>query len=84
VEYLSSHRIRRDSVLAVVVADSSTPPPYLDLLTKAALVCMEPTGGKIATAFEVKGFPAFFLLDSDGVVAVNGYDPATLPEPATV
>lgn len=84
VEYLSRHHIGRNSVLAVVAADSGTTPPYLDRLAAAALVCVEPTGGEIATAFQVKGFPAFFLLDVDGVVAVNGYDPATLPEPAAV
>jgi thiol-disulfide isomerase/thioredoxin len=84
VEYLSEHRIGRDSVLAVVAADNSTPAPYLEQLAEVALACVEPTGGEIATAFQVKGFPAFFLLDADGVVAVNGYDPATLPEPATV
>ena len=60
------------------------PLPYLDQLAEVALVCVEPTGGEIARAFEVNGFPAFFLLDADGVVAVSGYDPSTLPEPATV
>ena len=84
VEYLSRHHMRRDSVLAVVAADSSTPPSYLDRLAEVALACVEPTGGEIATAFQVQGFPAFFLVDADGVVAVNGYDPATLPEPTTV
>jgi thiol-disulfide isomerase/thioredoxin len=84
LEYLSRHRIGRDSVLAVVAADSSTPAPYLEQLAEVALACVEPTGGEIATAFEVQGFPAFFLLDPDGAVAVNGYDPAALPEPAAV
>lgn len=84
VEYLSRHHIGRDSVLAVVAADNSTPAPYLEQLADVALACVEPTGGEIAKAFQVAGFPAFFLLDADGVVAENGYDPATLPEPATV
>jgi thiol-disulfide isomerase/thioredoxin len=84
VEYLSRHRIGRDSVLAVVAADNSTPAPYLEQLAEVALACVEPTGGEIATAFQVTGFPAFFVLDADGVVAENAYDPATLPEPARV
>jgi hypothetical protein len=84
LEYLSRHHIGRDSVLAVVAADKSLPAPYLEQLEEVALACVEPPSGEIATAFEVAGFPAFFLLTADGVVAVNGYDPATLPEPATV
>jgi thiol-disulfide isomerase/thioredoxin len=84
VEYLSAHHIERTSVLAVVAADDPTPAPYLEQLAEVALTCVEPTRGEIATAFQVAGFPVFFLLDVDGVVAVSGYDPATLPEPATV
>ncbi len=84
VEYLSRHRIGRDSVLAVVAGDASTPPPYLDRLAEVAQACVEPNDGEITKAFEVTGFPAFCLLDADGAVAASGYDPAALPEPVTV
>ena len=84
LEYLSSHRIGRDSVLAVVASDDGTSPPFQDQLVEVAQTCVEPHEGEIVKAFEVAGFPAFFLLDADGVVAASGFDPATLPEPAAV
>jgi hypothetical protein len=84
LEYVITHRIGRDSVLAVVAQDSVTPAPYLDRLAEVAQVCVEPSDGEIAKAFQVSGFPAFCLLDADGAITVSGYNPATLPEPVTV
>jgi hypothetical protein len=84
LEYLSSHRIGRDSVLTVVASDDGTSPPFQDQLAKVAQACVEPHEGMAAKAFEVVGFPAFFLLDADGVVAASGHNPAALPEPAAV
>jgi hypothetical protein len=81
LDYLSRHRIGRESALVVVAADDGTRAPYLDRLAEAAQACVEPTEGQIARAFQVAGFPAFFLLDADGVVTAEGYDPAALPEP---
>jgi hypothetical protein len=83
-EYLRVHRVSRDSVLAVSIGSGSEPQPYLAELAPLAQVCAEPEDGAITRAFEVTGFPWFFLLDADGVVIASGYDPATLPEPATV
>ena len=84
VEYVSNHRLGRDSVLAVIEGGDDEPVPYLDQLAEVALVCVEPAGGEVARAFEVNGFPLFFLLDADSVVAVSGYDPSMLPAPAAV
>ena len=84
VEYVSRHRIARDSVLAVVAGDDGAPPPYLDRLAEVARACVVQQDGDIAKAFRVTGFPAFCLLDADGAVAASGYDPTALPEPATV
>jgi hypothetical protein len=84
VEYLSNHRLGRDSVLAVIQSGDDEPVGYLDQMAEVALVCVEPADGKVARAFEVNGFPLFFLLDADGAVAVSGYDPAMLPAPAAV
>jgi hypothetical protein len=84
MEYLASHHIARDSVLVVVADGDSAPPPYLAELAPVARICVEPGDGEIMRAFKVAGFPAFFLLDANGAVALSGYDPAALPEPATV
>jgi hypothetical protein len=84
LEYVNRHRIRRDSVLAVVAQDSTTPAPYLARLAKVAQVCVEPNDGEIARAFQVSGFPAFCLLDANGAIAVSSYNPAALPEPTTL
>jgi hypothetical protein len=83
-DYLRAHDFGRDSVLAVSVGPGSTPQAYLSELAPVARICVEPEDGEIARAFKVPGFPSFFLLDPDGSVAGNGYDPAALPEPATV
>jgi thiol-disulfide isomerase/thioredoxin len=84
VEYLIRHRIARDSVLAVIAGDNNAPPPYLDRLAEVTQACVVQDDSDIAKAFKVTGFPAFCLLDADGAVAASGYDPTTLPEPATV
>jgi hypothetical protein len=82
LDYLTDHRIERDSVLAVVQGAASAPPPYLDRVAGMARVCIEPDGGEIGRAFNVTGFPAFCLLDADGAVVVSGFDPSVLPAPA--
>lgn len=82
MEYLSSHRIGRDSVLVVIQGGRV---PYLDQIAEVALVCVEPADGEeVVRAFKVNGSPVFFLLDADGAVAESGYDPAMLPAPAAV
>lgn len=83
-EYLRIHRVSRDRVLAVSVGSGTDPQPYLTELARLAQICVEPENGMIARAFEVTGFPWFFLLDPGGVVIASGYDPAKLPEPAAV
>ena len=84
VEYLSSHRIGRDNVLAMVAGSITDPPPYLDRLAEVAQVCFEPVDGEVARAFGVKGFPVFAVLDASGALITSGHDPAQLAEPATV
>src|ERR1700735_377462 len=84
VEYLRNYRLGRDSVLAVIQGGHDEPVPFLDRLAEVALVCVEPADGMVSRAFEVNGYPLFFLLDADGAVTVNGYDPSMLPAPAAV
>jgi hypothetical protein len=81
-DYLSGHRVLRDSVLTVVVGSASEPPPYLDRLADSTQICVVPDDAGVIKAFKVKGFPAFFLLDAAGTVLATGYDPAMLPHPA--
>jgi hypothetical protein len=83
-DYLDAHGVRRDSVLAVSVGPGSAPAPYLAELAEVAQICVEAEGGEITEAFKVTGFPAFFLLNADGAVAVSGFAPSALPEPAQV
>src|SRR5215469_17182207 len=66
VEYLSDHCLGRDSVLAVIQGGHDEPAPYLDQIAEVAFVCVEPADGEVARAFEVNGYPLFFLLDADG------------------
>jgi hypothetical protein len=84
VEYVSSHRIGRDSVLAVIAGSASEPPPYLAQLAEAAQVRIEPADGDVIHAFRVQEFPAFCVLDSGGALIASGHDPSALPEPAMV
>jgi hypothetical protein len=83
IDYLREHRIDPGSVLAIVGA-SSDGAPYLDQLTQVAAVCLEQEDGAMARAFKVGGFPAFCLLDGNGVVIGSAANPVLLPEPAPV
>jgi hypothetical protein len=80
VDYLQANHVARDAVLAVVLAGADESVAYLDRLAEVAKVCVQPTDGELAAAFQVIGYPAFCLLDADGAVQVIGYDPAELPE----
>jgi hypothetical protein len=79
--YVAQNRLSKNSVLAVVVGNEDSPPPYLSQLTEVALVCADGLDGPVSRAFNVAGFPAFCLLDSDGSVLAAGFNPVDLPEP---
>jgi len=84
VDYVRAHRIGRNEVLAVVIAQASDSVPYLADLAEVARVCAEPSDDSIERAFAVQAFPAFFVLDAAGTVRGSSYDPAALPAPVTV
>ena len=72
--------LRPDGVLAVVATETGAA-DYIAKLSGAASVCLEPQGGSLGNAFQLKGFPSFFLLNADGVIVASAFDPKTLPEP---
>jgi hypothetical protein len=84
IDYLGSNAIGRESVLAVIEGSDDGPPPYLDQLTEVAQVCAGPDGDKVSEAFKARGYPAFCLLDADGVLLASGVHPSMLTEPAGV
>jgi hypothetical protein len=79
VERSREHPGGRDRVFAVVVADESQDPqPYLEQLAGSARVALEEPAGPVAHAFDVQGFPAFALVDADGVVLASASDVAAI------
>ncbi|WP_051581300.1 hypothetical protein [Pseudonocardia acaciae] len=86
IDRAAAHPGGRQRVLAVVVAgpDDSSTAPFLERLPAVAMVVMEPAGGAIGTAFDIRGYPAFALVGTGGVVHARSLDPAKLPRPATV
>ena len=80
-DYVRVNRVEREGVLAVVLGPDEATVPYLDDLAAVAQVCREPADGELTKAFAVSGYPAFCLLDADGVVAAAGFDPGALPAP---
>jgi hypothetical protein len=65
-------------VLGVVVGSGDEAAAMIGALAGVATVVQEPGGGPVATAFEVKAFPAFGLLDAGGVVRASGLVPEAL------
>jgi hypothetical protein len=84
LDYVRSHQLPKDSMLAVVIGSPAEPPAYLDDLRQVAQIVFEDVEGAICQAFGVSGFPAFCVLDSDWAVVASGFDPARLPAPAAV
>lgn len=83
VEYLRANRIARDEVLAVITGAQADSVSYLDSVREVATVCTEAVDGEIDTAFQVRGYPAFCLLDATGSIQAVSHEPTALPELAT-
>jgi len=62
------------SALAVVVRDGRDPAELVADLDGSATIVLEEPEGPLATAFGVRGFPAFALLDRDGTIRASGYE----------
>lgn len=79
VDYLGENHIARDEVLVVIASSQAEPVGYAEQLAAVAPVSVEPPGGELETAFKVRGYPAFCLLDATGSVSAASHDPAALP-----
>ncbi|WP_433205956.1 TlpA disulfide reductase family protein [Dactylosporangium sp. CS-047395] len=64
---------------AVVVRDGGDLPTVLTALAGTPVILEDPEG-PVATAFGVRGFPAFVLVDDEGLVESSGYQvPVLVP-----
>jgi len=84
LEYARENRLDKAAVLAVMTGRTDQPAGYLPRLAGVAQICLEAEQGPVAAAFKVIGFPAFFVLDGNGVVLGSGFDPSALPALAAV
>lgn len=74
----------RDRVLAVVTAADTDAVDMVETLrTVAAVVTVDGSDAGMTQAFQVTGFPAFFLL-ADGVVQASEFQVSALPAMAAV
>lgn len=67
----------RDRVLAVVSGDPDDQPPYVDQLRSVARLVVGQPGGSVTDALQVRGYPAFAVIE-DGVVRSSGFQVAAL------
>lgn len=66
-------------VLGVAVGPPDDVADIVAALRPVADVVVEPSQGPLATALQVKGFPAMATVDAGGVVVGSGYELAALP-----
>lgn len=72
----------RGQVIAVVVGAAEDSTDYLARLAPVAQVVREDSGGPVARALGVTGFPSFALIDADGLVLASGTKLGALAMPA--
>ncbi|WP_433219634.1 TlpA family protein disulfide reductase [Dactylosporangium sp. CS-047395] len=82
LKYARAAGLERDQVFAVVVGTPDETAPLAKELSPAAHVVDEPDGGgSVYEAFGVRGLPAMYLLDADGVILSSGTDLGGFPDP---
>jgi hypothetical protein len=84
VRYMRAHSVGPREALAIVTGEDAESVPYRADLAAVAQLSAEAVKGPVGEAFGVTGYPAFFVLGEDGVVAASSYDPARLPVPVKV
>ncbi|MGW7440877.1 TlpA disulfide reductase family protein [Streptomyces sp. NPDC054849] len=87
VAYVRGGGFPRDGVLAVVAdserTDDTARQDMLDALGPVAtVVCESGMRGPVATAFDVQGFPVFYLTGPDGTIATGHHAVRRLPNTA--
>jgi peroxiredoxin len=69
-------------VLAVVVGNNASVDTFVDALDGVAQVVVEIGAGGVATAYEIRAFPTFYLIDERGLIHSGSSTLRTLtPEP---
>lgn len=71
----------RDATVAVVVGDHEQAHELVSRLTPVAKVVLEDKDGAMCKAFDVKGYPAYAVVDG-GVIVASGYRMDSLPAPS--
>lgn len=71
----------RDQVFALVAGPADDAADYVARLNAVARVVREDANGPVTAAFAVEGFPAFALVDADGVVLSSGTNLSVLATP---
>jgi hypothetical protein len=79
LDYLRVNEVTRDAVLTVIINSELEPVSYQERLAEVAPVCVEPHDGEVGTAFNIRAFPAFCVLDGAGSVIAFSHEPAALP-----
>ncbi|GAA3069180.1 TlpA disulfide reductase family protein [Streptosporangium carneum] len=79
LEYAERGGLRREDVLAVVIGDGEETAELVAELGPVARVVAEESGGTVFRAFGVKGLPAMYLMDDQGVIRASGTDLTGFP-----
>lgn len=77
LEFAGRHRGGRDRVLAVVSGDPGDRPGYVDQLRPVARLVVGEPATAVTEALQVRGYPAFALIE-DGVIRASGFQVAEL------
>ena len=84
LQYARRAGLERDQVFAVVVGSAEETAALAAELGPVASVVDEPDGGgSVYEAFGVRGLPAMYLLDADGVILASGTDLGSFPKAGT-
>jgi thiol-disulfide isomerase/thioredoxin len=84
VEAATRHPGGRAQTLAVVVgASDEAAAPFVAALRPVATLIREDEQGPVMTAFGVRGFPAFALVEEEGRVRASAFDIEALPAVTT-
>lgn len=64
VEFLREQELEQSRVLVVVSGDGPGAQPFVDALADLAIVVIEPELGPLTASFQIREFPAFYVMDA--------------------